>query len=404
MICLHSGYLGTDKHLLVGSGGDELSWVSECPSNIWTWGFETSSMRIEDVTRMFRCDPDPLVPESHRQSAGLIWGESVENIPWKSLLPTRLYSSRLTVLLERLQEACQALQDSGYGIPFRSFSGLVEMLSEARVDKDLWGRYLTEELNPTNRSALRTFSPNSRGFAQIPTYDFMHTSTGRAIVRDGPRILTLPAAYRDILVPSSPENVIVQIDFVSLEPRVALCVLGKDSVEADVYRYVAENAFERNIPRRQIKIATLCALYGASSAKLQKMMPGENVIRIINNIKEFFGIKSLISRLRRELKENQFLQNHFGRPLFFDDGVGDNVLYSHFIQSTSVDISVMGFCNFIQQVKDQNMSIRPLFVLHDALICEFSRENVSAIAQICAKGIPVGDLGIFPLELDKLSM
>ena len=73
---------------------------------------------------------------------------------------------------------------------------------------------------PSVISSLRTFLPDDTGQAKKVRYDQIGTTTGRLTVKSGPAILTLPQKYRDVISSRYDQGKVIQIDFVSVEPRV----------------------------------------------------------------------------------------------------------------------------------------------------------------------------------------
>jgi len=96
------------------------------------------------------------------------------------------------------------------------------------------------------------------------------------------------------------------------------------------------------------------------------------------------------------------VQNFFGRPLRFEQSPADHILFSHFIQSSAVDVSMLGFYKLLDELAYQENDIRPLFILHDALILEIPPRMLEDVSRICKKGITIEKLGVFPLEMEKL--
>ncbi|MAE82925.1 MAG: hypothetical protein CMB80_09335 [Flammeovirgaceae bacterium] len=399
MLCLNAGYIGTEKHLIFEPCTESFSWVNTVPPQAWTWGFRNTPRMFEDVACLLHEKILPLIPEPHRKATQLIWSDTMETIPWKKILPSFLYDTRLKAFLKQLGSTYKIFYESPYAFIFEKYSSVTEKLQPARINIEKWKTYLNDEKSPTVQKVLRSFLPINNDFAILPQYDYCKTSTGRAVMRSGPQILTLPSAYRNIIVPTRDENAIIQVDFISLEPRVALFAAQKSIKYHDVYRYVLDEVFDGKVTRPHAKLATLCALYGVSLKKLQQMMPNENAAQVVQRIKKFFGVRERTKILRRDIVNNSVFYNYFGRNLKFDEELADHVLFSRFVQSTAVDVSMLGFCQLLESNELKTADIRPLFVLHDALILELPFKQISMVREYCNTGITIEQFGTFPLEV-----
>jgi hypothetical protein len=354
---------------------------------------------FEDVVRLLRQEIIPFVPLAHQKATEFIWGGFHEKMPWKKILPSSLYRFRLKSFLEQIDSIYKSFCDSSYAVTFEKYPMVLERLCPARLDVEKWKMYLRDEKSSTVQSTLRSFTPVDDEHALLPEYDYCKTATGRAVMRNGPQILTLPSVYRDIIMPEKKGNIIAQLDFISLEPRVALYAAGKHVNHSDIYQYVLDEVFDGKVTRAQAKLATLCALYGVSLKKLQQMMPRENVAQVVHRIKTYFGVRERIKMLRSDIKNNSSFCNYFGRCLELEKSLADHVIFSRFVQSTAVDVSMLGFDQLLKSIELKDCEMRPLFVLHDALILEMPLNQISVIREYCAQGITINKFGIFPLEV-----
>ena len=107
----------------------------------------------------------------------------------------------------------------------------------------------------------------------VPAYDRVSTKTGRLTIKSGPQILTLKREFRSIFSPSSSKSKLFEIDFISLEPRVALNFANVHASN-DVYLSFIQNS-GINISRDAAKLAVLCSLYGAGETRLDALLRKE---------------------------------------------------------------------------------------------------------------------------------
>ena len=400
MICIGRKYLGTEKHLLFHENTETFSWSEYVPSDAWTLGLTGSRMNIENIAMMFKQKLQPIAPPSHQLASQLAFGTI--NVPWHYILSPSVFEAQTSHVVQHASSLVQALSDSGYSTTYIHIHEFVNSLSRVHINIAKLNMYLSLEDNPTTRSTLESFLPlNKDGKAPPTVYNFMKTSTGRAVVESGPRVLTLPVKYRDIIAPSRPQTSLVQIDFISLEPRVALFVAQRLIEDEDIYGYLAEHIFDGRYSRSQVKIATLCVLYGVSSRRLRESLPGIDSEDVIHRIKKYFQVSSKTLELRQQLITDGFIQTSFGRPLFFGKDQ-DRVLYNHYVQSTAVDVALEGFVKLQKQMKDAGLDIQVLFMIHDAIILEVDKMSVDEVAKMCDEGIVVEKFGKFPLSFQVM--
>ena len=399
MVCVSSTYLGTQKHLQADGSGS-FSWVNKPAPGEWTWGFEKNPQRSEELIKIFGAPSPDLVPEYHKKAMETVLSGQHVPIPWHYVLKKADYETRLKLFLNDIQDVVRALEDSGYSETYIKTRAFIKTLSRSLIDKLLLDKYISEETNPTLVSILGSFRPSDDGFSRRCDYSLSNTRTGRATIIEGPQILTLPAKYRDILCPTR-KHVLVQLDFVSLEPRVSLGLAGIKNIPSDIYHFINEKLFNNALTRSQIKMVTLCALYGISATKLSEIMSGNNCETVIRELKDFFSVPSQLKAMKNQLSTNGFLQNYFGRPLFFEED-SEHLLFSHFVQSTAVDIALMGFSHLQKLMQMEGVFIRPIFIIHDALILETRWDDIDKIKHMCQKGINIDGIGNFPLSFQIL--
>ena len=104
-----------------------------------------------------------------------------------------------------------------------------------------------------------------------------------------------------------------------------------------------------------------------------------------------------MASLKSQAKELGFIKNYFDRPIVIDDA-RDSILINNYLQSTAVDVSLMGFKKFCDDMKDK---IRPVFIIHDALFFELEDNYLSDIKEYLSNGFDLEDLGNFPLTITE---
>ena len=395
--------LGTKLKLVQHEPGGHVEWSSGEADVAWSLGSQRAVFPLENVFSLFGTPVPSMVPNRYVNMANSLFGSGL-SIPWQLILPENLYRNRLDRLLTGAWNAIEALNDSGYHDTFIDIMKFLSELSKSKISMGRLQYHRNNEKNATILSTLASFTPDTDGYLNAPIYDPVKTSTGRLLISSGPKILTLPTRCRDIIIPSSDDTEIVQVDFVSLEPRVAL-LLGINSATSpeDIYDDLAKNVFGGSLTRAQAKIATLCALYGISNKKLSLIVSGVDATHVIKRVRDYFNVSSNVKRLRATLDSNGFLQNFFGRPLLFDDDKKDHILYSHFIQSTAADLAILGFKQLLDVMFKSGIGYRCLFLIHDAMVLEVDRQYVTEIKEMSKKGISIDKIGNFPLEVKKMT-
>jgi len=209
-------------------------------------------------------------------------------------------------------------------------------------------------------------------------YSTAGSSTGRLTVSSGPNFLIAPAEARTALRPSFPDSDIVIIDFSSMEPRVALMATGGDAGKGDVYRHLMKVCGIED--RAAAKLATISALYGASESRLIETTGSRARAKsIIESVRNFFNVTVLEDRLEQQAQTGM-IRNFFGRPLHKVVKT-PRLRVNHFSQSTAAELAVLLFIDLCSKVR----TLRPLLVIHDALIAEIPRSDFRDLEVACQK-------------------
>lgn len=258
---------------------------------------------------------------------------------------------------------------------------VLSILEPAKID-------IREFEKRKNSPSVDSFSPGVNGFSRNVRYSHA-TSTGRLKVTDGPKILTLAKQDRRVISSRFSDGRILQVDFVSLEPRVALYSVGQNPGGDDVYEWISRS-IGSGLTRSKVKVPTLSVLYGQSH---------RNDDSVSSSIREKITSLFKIELLKERACSGGF-KNGYGRPL---EEVEDRLLISHFVQSTAVDVALLGFRKILKDMSSHvGGGIVPLFILHDALILDVSPDLYGFLKGVIDKGVEVDPLGHFPLSLGPI--
>ena len=91
-------------------------------------------------------------------------------------------------------------------------------------------------------------------------------------------------------------------------------------------------------------------------------------------------------------------RNFFGRPILNVKETNERKILNNYIQSTAVDIALNYFSCLIDQV--DNEKALPLFIIHDAIVFDVSKEYEAQFNDIISKNC-INKIGKFPLEITK---
>lgn len=373
--------LGSPKNLIYDD--NQVRWSDE-PIDSWSMGDGSSAWDITHLFETLGKQPPDLIPEEYTRSMdGLARGQ----VPWPLVIPPAVLKEHIGKIDDSLDEALGELGD--YSRTLVRSRRVLAALQPCRIDLAA----LRVEQGRAMTGVLDSFEPGPDSTCPPPVYSHA-TATGRLTVKSGPRILTLQKEHRRILASRFDGGRVMQVDFVSLEPRV-LRLIADGSAPTDIYSDVAER-LGGAANRRQVKLATLKLLYGSGRAGIVEDV-GSISPKVIRTIEDYFGLPGLRSRLQAELGRVGMIRNLWGRPL--PEATETHLLVSHFTQSTAVDVALGGFGDLLDRIVEEDLDVVPCYVLHDALLVDVHPDAESRLSEIVADGIEIGGLGHFEVSL-----
>ena len=302
--------LGTENHLL--HDGKKFTWSSLPGTNDWKLGFKDELRDLQMLAdgsntslRLFDSTPSG-------KAARFIFGES--KIPWMQALPDDVFRKQLTIILDQLWMLLRDESNGYYKNQFLINREIIMNLSRPVVDIALLKKIISNETESRVHD-LKKFLPKEGDISPKTTYNQLGSVTGRLTVTDGPNILTLKRENRRILKSRFDEGLIIQLDISSLEPRIALSMVGKDSPE-DIYEFIGNTVLESKLTRDQVKVAVLTCIYGGSSWSLSQRLPKTlNAKHVLESIVKYFKIKDLRKHLEDDLSKLGYIKNLYGRKI-----------------------------------------------------------------------------------------
>ena len=309
----------------------------------------------------------------------------------RSLKTAQDFCSKVFDSFERPEYATQHLQNLRF----------INSMKPARIDNGKLSA--CEEIK--NKSSLESFSNDTEGFMDPVRYSLTNSITGRASVISGPQILTTAKVVRSFLRSRYKDGCILEIDFSSLEPRVALAIAGVQTDFRDVYDQINCEILGGQLGRDSAKLATLSAMYGASERSLAESLPEHIKPRkVIDSIRSRLGFDQAVRKLKSDMDSRGRSTNYFGRPIISpqDRNVRDAVLFNWLIQSSAVDVALVGFAKLADSMRLLGAEFEPIFVIHDALLIDVREKHVDLVKTLCASGSSATALGAFPLKVSRL--
>lgn len=398
--CIDAKVLGTENHLVIKSGMG--GWSSIVPPDIWHFSGEQKLVpKCLDTALKLARKIVNILPESRFVSAAeTIFSSSLgSQIPWQRVLPVRAHRSFLKGLISEIEETLKGLDTNYYDAHWVTANQVFTSLQPAKIDIKRW-RSLTEQAS-VNKNVIASFEPDSAGYASQIVYDRFGSRTGRLTVASGPQILTVKREFRNVITSEyGNDGSILALDFNAQEVRALLYECGKTCPEADLYAYLGSVAFDRPIIRNTVKGAIISELYGLSQKHLAEKleMSFEEAGLLVRQIRAYFELPKLLKKLRAQHVSTKLIQNHYGRPLEVPEPT-DSMLINTFAQSTGVDVALLGFAKVIELLRGKR--VRPLFVLHDALILDCHNEERSDVKSLKTLAVP-GYEQLFALKCEEL--
>jgi hypothetical protein len=398
---IDSSIIGTDKHIVGDSDGYYLT--DSVPRDSWhlTGELKTSStVKCLDTLHRLVGKNLPHVPDKYITAMRcLVTGSQQINVPWKYALPQDVFRIFFKNIVQETTSSFDKLPFDYYETAWSAGSRVLNSLKPAAVDLEVLQRHISTAGN--SAPGLESFRPKRSGFAHPVEYDRFATRTGRLTVVEGPNILVLKKSCRDILKSSFEDGKVVSLDFRALEARIVLAEADRYSIHEDIYDEISQKQFKGIIPRDIVKVAVLSDLYGISRGALKARLgvTDQKLDSFIGVIRDYFRVEDLRSRLKVQVGSSGKMNNRFGRPLQIPEGQ-DNLLVNTYAQSSGVDVSMLGFDKILSQLGSDG--VRPLFVLHDAIILDVRGDRLDEVSKITDVSIPTYQKP-FPLKFELMT-
>jgi len=400
-LALDARVLGTDESLIID--GPSFRWAKKVPRDAWHLSGdikEDDERCLDTVLRLagkqLSLDPPERFVKAMSTLSGSLGGMDV---PWSRVLPNWEHQAFIRRLVGELQGIMPSLPLDYFETVWCAGNAVLGSLQQAAVDRKAWQALVSTGAG--NVPALQSFEPGPDSLASRVRYNRFKTLTGRLVVEGGPQVLTLKRSHRGMLRSVyGDKGTIVSLDFAALEARILLYEHGGRCEEADLYGMIAGVL---GYDRAAIKGAVISELYGSSKWALGKHlgMEGVQLNDFIRNVKAYFKTSELLARVKAQFVATGKVINRYGRPVHIDEPL-DNIFIAYYGQSTGVDVTMLGFKQVVERLKEKAPRTRPIFVLHDALLLDAHNDELGEVAGI--KKVKVkGYVQSFPLKYERVT-
>lgn len=413
-ILVKRNFLGIKKFdLLINEAGEVQKYFSEFSGKSKPDRLIVPSRDYWQICKLHNLQYRHFPPERFRRAYQAIKNHEAEEIsylrkdfPWQRVIPKKIYNSELKKVTNNLYQDFKGLSLDYYYQHYKKYEVLFKNLNRAVIDLELYEKFVNDGNENSSKAVLKTFEPkivhNGKHYCNKVKYDGLSSITGRLVVDSGPNILHLRTDYRKIIKSLwGNEGSIYYLDFKSLEPRILLALKeDKEKIPKDIYLdFAKQSNMHSSKYRKPIKTCIISMMYGAEDDDLIRSLKGvvDYPEDFVKSIKEHFNVEELKAKLKDEYEKynGQRIHNMYGRPIL-EEAVPPYILVNHFIQSSAVDVALQGFTKIVEKLKTANglNLIRPLFVLHDALILDVH----SSVEHLLPKIAKYGSKGIQKME------
>lgn len=392
---IDSRYLGTDRHVVGDEEGYSLS--DSVPRDAWHLDGRLKGGRCLDTLLRLDGKSPTQVPQRYSAAMAQLTSGSID-VPWRHILPHEQFRIFFKNVVEETKEIFPSLPFDYHEAAWAPATRLLSSLRPAKVDPAAFESALSS--NPGS-PGLESFRPKRSGFAHPVVYDRFATRTGRLTVVEGPNVLLLKRNLRGVIRSSFDGGSIVSLDFRALEARVVLDAVGREHGPGDLYTDLSSDLFGGRVERDLVKVAVISVLYGVSRSALRARLSVSDAVLddFIRTVEGHFKLAELRDRLGQEVARCGRIVNRFGRPVAVPVDRPDLHVNSY-AQSSGVDVSLVGFDQVVRTLGTEG--IRPIFVLHDALILDVRSDRLKDVADV--RGVSVGTCrNQFPLKMEVIS-
>jgi hypothetical protein len=394
---ISSRLTGTLQHLFVDD--NKLMWVDEMPQNVYQLSGEYKQFAcLDTLCRLNNIAVDFLDERYKNVFSTLFPNKTIDYLPNKLLMPKQHYLDYLKNIVNQINSNQHLLDKKYYEQTWVPSTGIFDLLQPSMIDVEKWQKLINSD-DCGNKPVVKSFISDNDGYCGQTIYDRFGTRTGRLTVESGPQILTLKRDLRNILKSRFKNGNIAYYDFRALEVRIVLYEAGKQCLHTDVYQFINDDLFENKADRDVIKKVVIAKLYGRSDELLGNDLGIKNTKLhvFVDKITQYFNFDKLYKRVKNQYQKDLFVYNKYGRKILTPEPL-PHILFNSFVQSTGVDVTLLGFTDICKNILSPNDI--PLFLLHDAIL--FDTQDVNKLPEIVWLKIP-GFVQKFPVKKEIIS-
>jgi DNA polymerase I-like protein with 3'-5' exonuclease and polymerase domains len=130
---------------------------------------------------------------------------------------------------------------------------------------------------------------------------------------------------------------------------------------------------------------------------------------LVSSIRDYFQTFKFKENLLREYEKNNktYICNFYGRAVSTLE-IGTYALINRFIQSSAVDVALLGFSNIISTIKEMDLEAKiiPNLILHDGIFFDIHKDSEQIVPLLCkvgSKNIPGFENKTFYISSEKLT-
>ncbi|MFH0702680.1 MAG: DNA polymerase I [bacterium] len=316
---------------------------------------------------------------------------------------------------------------TGYSTNAKTLESLV---NEHKIVKLLLEHRHLSKLKSTYVDALPSLVNPKTGRVHT-SFNQTITSTGR-LSSSNPNLQNIPIKtelgnrIRAAFVPKDKENhVIFSADYSQIELRL-LAHFSKDSVltdafcsNKDIHTITASNVFGVSLDevtkdmRRKAKAVNFGIIYGQSSYGLAESLgisPSEAKIIINKYFETYPKIKEYMDSTIAEAHDKGYVSTMFGRKRYLKDELSsrnrsirefaERAAINAPLQGTAADLIKLAMIDLYQELKLSNLESKLILQVHDELVLEVPKNELTEIEDIVNKCMELGQPLNVPLVID----
>jgi len=264
---------------------------------------------------------------------------------------------------EVFEKMCETFFEADTSILHIGYERENETILDTLIELESNGIYVNSECFKKHFDAK--IQPNGLVYSRYN----IHTSTGRpsnhfdnvnyaALNKDNGVRDCFSSRYGD-------DGVMVMIDYSAFHPRIICNLVNfKMSIEEDIYKYLGELYFNRNVieyDMEEIKSITMRQLYGGVEEKYE-------------HIKYFSILKEFINFYWESFKRNGFIHTPVFNRIITNQHLKDanpNKLFNYILQATETEISMSAIKMVNRYLRDKKT--KAVLYTYDALLFDFHK-------------------------------